>query len=388
VTETPTPPSGSGGQRRRRQPVYEFENDYLDPDENYVPIRVESAAGRRVVSAAVAVFLALAIVAGLGVVWSMRQLDPPGEAGAVVSKVVIPRGATLDSIAQLLEKKKIIASSSVFTWYAKIRGVGSFRAGDYVKFQENMSMSEAATVLKGGPLPVQSTVLTIAPGLRLVDALSQITKAFPGVTVDQLKAELDGGTVTSKYLPPGTKNYEGLLAPDTYQFAKKSTPHQILQVLADQQTKVLDKLGYGRAEALSGRSAYDLIKIASLAEKEAGDPPEEKGKIARVINNRLDTDQGLFIDASLLYGLDRRNGGLTKDDLAQDTPYNNRLHKGLPPTPISLPGSDSLAAAIQPPDGDWIYYVLVSKNPSAHFFTASQSEFNAKKAEAQAKGIF
>ena len=390
MTETPTPSSGPDAPRPRgrRQPVYEFENDYLDPDENYVPIRVDSPVGRRVVSGVVSVVLALSIVAGLVVVWSMRQLDPPGDTGPAIALVVIPRGATLSSIARILEKQRVISSASVFNWYAKIRGVGSVRAGDYVKFRENMSMSEAASVLKLGPVPPQSTALTVVPGLRLADVLPQITKAFPAISVDALKAELASGAVASKYLPANSKNYEGLLAPDTYEFPKKATAHLILQTLASQQVKVLDKLGYGRAEALAGRSAYDLITIASLIEKEAGDPPEEKPKIARVINNRLDSNTGLFIDASVLYGLDRRNGGLTKDDLAKDTPYNNRLHTGLPPTPISMPGAASLAAAIQPAEGDWVYYVLISKNPSAHFFTSSFAEFNAKKAESQAKGIF
>lgn len=387
MTDTPT--TSPQRTRRTRPPEYEFENDFIDPDEEYVPIRVDSPVGRRIVSGVVAVCLALAIVAGLGLVWAMRQLDPPGEQGAKVDKVTVPRGATLDSIATLLADKKVIASASVFGMYAKVRGVGgSWKAGDYVKFRENSSMNEATAVLAAGPVPPQSTALTIVPGTRLAEVLPAIARSFASITVDQLKATLDSGRITSKYLPAGSKNFEGLLAPDTYEFPKKATPELILQKLADQQTSVLDKLGYGRAEALAGRSAYELITMASLIEKEAGDPPDEKAKIARVINNRLDTNEILGIDAAVLYGLGRRNGGLTKEDLAVDTPYNTRIKQGLPPTPICMPGSDALAAAIQPAQGDWIYYVLVSKNPSTHLFTASASEFQAAKEKAQAEGVF
>ena len=385
MTDTPTHPDEAAPPADE----FEFENDFLEPGEEYVPIRVESATGRRVVSGVVAVFLALSIVAGLGVVWAMRQLDPPGEQGPKVVKVVVPRGSTLDDIANLLASKKIITSATVFGYYAKIRGVGgSWKAGEYVKFQENSTMSEAAAVLAAGPVPLQSTALTVVPGTRLVDVLANISRTFPGISVKQLEASLASGQVTSKYLPKDSKNFEGLLAPDTYEFSKKSSPELILQTLAKQQEKVLDKLGYDKAEALSGRTAYELITMASLIEKEAGDPPEEKPKIARVINNRLDTKEILGIDAAILYGLGRRNGGLTKEDLAVDTPYNTRLHTGLPPTPISMPGADALAAAIQPAAGNWIYYVLVSKNPSTHLFTASASEFNAAKAKAQADGVF
>ena len=387
MTDTPT--TSQQPTRRPRPPEFEFENDFLDPGEEYVPIRVNSPVGRRIVSGVVAVVLALAIVAGLGVVWAMRQLDPPGEQGAKVDKVTVPRGATLDSIATLLAAKKVISSAPVFGLYAKVRGVGgAWTAGDSVKVRETSSMNEATAVLAAGPVPPQSTALTIVPGTRLAEVLPVIARSFPSITVDQLKATLDSGRITSKYLPPDSKNFEGLMAPDTYEFPKKASPELILQKLVDQQTSVMDKLGYGRAEALAGRSAYDLITMASLIEKEAGDPPDEKAKIARVINNRLDTNEILGIDAAVLYGLGRRNGGLTKEDLAVDTPYNTRIKQGLPPTPICMPGSEALAAAIQPAQGDWIYYVLISKNPSTHLFTASASEFQAAKAKAQAEGVF
>jgi len=386
VTDTTAPPRPK---RRRNEPIYEFENDFVDPDEEFVPIRVESPVGRRVVNAVVATFVALACVAGFSMVWAMRQMDPPGEQGGQVAAIEVPRGATLDSISLLLESKAVIASADVFGWYAKIRGVGgAWKAGTYVNFRENSTMSQAASVLADGPVPPQSTAVTVIPGARLVDSLESIAKAFPALTVETLAAALASGQVTSKYLLAGQTNWEGLLAPDTYQFAKDSSAVTVLQKLADQQAEVLDGLGYGRAEALSGRTAYELLTIASLVEKEAGDPEEEKPRIARVIENRLDRGDPLGIDAAILYGLNRRNGGLTADDLAQDTPYENRRRVGLPPTPIALPGQAALRAAIQPAAGDWQWYVLVTKNPSTHLFTSDYNEFLKAKDRAQAEGIF
>jgi UPF0755 protein len=228
-----------------------------------------------------------------------------------------------------------------------------------------------------------------------VDALDRIANTFPNVSVDALKEALASGAVTSKYLPPEmalepdvTRRWEGMLAPDTYRFEKTATAQLILQTLSDQMSKVLDELGYDKAEALAGRSAYDLVKMASLIEREAGDPDDEKPKIARVINNRLDDNEPLGIDATILYGLNKRAGDLTQSDLQTDTPYNSRLHPGLPPTPISLVSEASLKAAIQPAPGAWKWYVLTSKNPATHAFTDNYQEFLRAKEKAQKDGVF
>ncbi|MCB1010073.1 MAG: endolytic transglycosylase MltG, partial [Microthrixaceae bacterium] len=163
---------------------------------------------------------------------------------------------------------------------------------------------------------------------------------------------------------------------------------EILQTLSDEMSSNLDELGYERAETLRGFSAYDVLKVASLAERETGQPEEERGQIARVIYNRLDEGEPLGIDASILYGLGRDSGELTKSDLEADTPYNTRVNAGLPPTPIGLPSMAALSAAIDPPEGDWRYYVLVSNEPPSHLFTDSYSEFQRAKAQAQADGVF
>jgi UPF0755 protein len=179
-----------------------------------------------------------------------------------------------------------------------------------------------------------------------------------------------------------------MLFPDTYEFADDATAQQILQTLADEMTERLDELGYERAPTLQGRSPYDLVSTASLVEREAGAPPEERGKVARVIYNRLDAEEPLGVDAAILYGLGRSSGELTQSELETDGPYNTRLRTGLPPTPIGMPGLASLEAAIAAPEGNWRYYVLTSNDPPSHLFTDSYEEFLDAKEEAQANGVF
>lgn len=371
--------------RERFDPYGELDADWPEEEiyEEYEPYR---PGGARVVKVFVAVLVLAGMVLGGLVWWASRQIDPPGEQGAQIEKVTIPKGAGLDKVAEILQADGVIANAWLFGYYARWQGLPTWKAGEYVVFHKNSTFDEAMEVLQKGPLPPRSSSITIPPGKRLSDALARIAKQIPTLTVDQLNAALASGQVKSKYHPAG-ESWEGYLAPDTYEVGENPTAVGVLQKLVTTQDKRLDDLGYARAQALTGHSAQDLVKIASMVEAEAGTPAEEKGKIARVIFNRLERNEILGIDAVIAYGLGK-TGSLTKKDLETDSPYNNRKNKGLPPTAISLPSEASLMAAISPPDGNWIYYVLVSNDPPSHLFTASAKEFQQAKEKAQAEGVF
>jgi UPF0755 protein len=130
-------------------------------------------------------------------------------------------------------------------------------------------------------------------------------------------------------------------------------------------------------------SAYEIVIIASLIEKEAR-IADERSKVAAVIYNRLKKDMVLGIDATVRYALDRWTGSLTQKDLEVDSPYNTRVVKGLPPSPICSPGVAALKAALEPADVDYLYYVL-SDADGHHFFTNNYDEFLEAKAKAPAQ---
>lgn len=379
---SPEPPSP------RQRAALGYDGEYFDDE--YVLLPREGRAARRLLLTVVAVLAAGGILGSVLLVWVSRQITPNEPAGDKIASVVIPRGATLDSIGGILEDSAVIADGNVFAWYARWTGSPPPQAGQYVDFRRSSAMADAAKVLKAGPVPETNTVLTVIPGTWMVDALAKIAETFPGVTVEQLQTALSSGEVTSKYLPPGQTNWEGMLLPETYQISDNSTAQEILQKLVNEFDSTLAELGYDEAETRTGRTAYELITIASLIERETGDPPEERGKIARVIFNRLATDTALGVDAGTYYGLGRRGGTddpLTKTDLESDSPYNLRRAKGLPPTPIALPSKASLEAAINPLDGPWIYYVLVNADPAIHVFAETSDEFLVAKAECQRKGL-
>jgi UPF0755 protein len=139
-----------------------------------------------------------------------------------------------------------------------------------------------------------------------------------------------------------------------------------------------ESLPWDNAEDL-GVTPYEIVIIASMIEEEAA-LDEERAVIAGVIYNRLDEGMVLGIDATLLYDDPTPDGQLSASDLEYDSPYNTRIHGGLPPTPIASPGLPSLRAALSPADVPYLYYVLCGAD-GAHRFSVDYDTFLADKAE-------
>jgi uncharacterized YceG family protein len=173
----------------------------------------------------------------------------------------------------------------------------------------------------------------------------------------------------SKKLP-----LEGFLFPDTYNFDRKTTAAQLVNVQLQEFTAKWStlNLSYARSKKLT---PYDVLTIASMIEKEAV-APGDRAKVARVIYNRLHLGMTLGIDATIRYALHiPGTKSLTQSELANPTPYNTRLHAGLPPTPIANPGLASMQAAADPTKGPWLYFV--AEPDKVHtFFTASKQVFD------------
>jgi peptidoglycan lytic transglycosylase G len=175
------------------------------------------------------------------------------------------------------------------------------------------------------------------------------------------------------------RSLEGFLFPATYDFLPKTTSKQLVarQLEAFRRNWHAVDLRYARSKNLT---PYDVLIIASMVEKETL-APSERRLVAAVIYNRLHARMPLGIDATIRYGLHvPGNQPLHESQLQNPTPYNTRLHAGLPPTPIANPGLASMEAAAQPAKVDYLYFVR-KPDKVHHFFTATQSEFCSKSAE-------
>ncbi len=166
---------------------------------------------------------------------------------------------------------------------------------------------------------------------------------------------------------------EGFLFPDTYDFDRTSTSAELVQEQLQEfsaKWRTLN-LSYARSKNLT---SYDVLTIASMIEGEA-QVPSERPLVAAVIYNRLREGMPLGIDATLRYGLHiPPTQSLTQSELANPTPYNTRLHDGLPPTPINNPGMASLEAAAHPAKVDYLYFVR-KPDHRHHYFTANYQDF-------------
>tara|TARA_B100000482_G_C12438445_1_gene231994 strand:+ start:40 stop:600 length:561 start_codon:yes stop_codon:yes gene_type:complete len=185
-------------------------------------------------------------------------------------------------------------------------------------------------------------------------------------------------------MPSGAlEPYEGLLFPDTYFLGPDSTPEDLLAQMINRFDQILTTLGYAASPQTVGLTPYETVVLASLIEREAR-LESERAKISRVIHNRLAADWYLGIDATTIYLTGDSN--ITFADLQIDSPYNTRLSKGLPPTPIGSPGMASLEAAMAPISGQWMYYVLADSE-GRHNFSVSDEEFQRDKAKCQERGL-
>jgi UPF0755 protein len=173
--------------------------------------------------------------------------------------------------------------------------------------------------------------------------------------------------------------FEGFLFPDTYDFDRKSTATQLVSNQLGEFTSKWGELNlsYARSKNLT---PYDVLKIASMVEGEA-QVPSERPLVAAVIYNRLHAHMSLGIDATLRYGLHiPPTQSLTQSELQDPTPYNTRVHDGLPPTPINNPGVASLEAAAHPAHVDYLYFVR-KPDHRHHYFTANYQDFLQHEAE-------
>ena len=217
-----------------------------------------------------------------------------------------------------------------------------------------------------------------------VAAVHQIAVARRGVTPKLTRALYLAAV--SRALPPKAflrdwkhGSMEGFLFPALYDFTQFTNGSELVadQLTAFQKAFADVNLGHARSKNLT---PYDVLKIASMIEKETVAPSERK-LVAAVIYNRLHRRMPLGIDATIRYGLKiPGTESLTKAAIASNNPFNSRRFPGLPPTPIANPGLASIEAAAHPAASDYLYYVRIP-GTKRHFFTASESEFLRKVCE-------
>ncbi len=352
---------------------------------NEVWVRIKSPWPLRKRAGILSAFALIAILAVIifSFIWVQRQLNPPGPEGVEVL-VEIPDGASINDISRILTDKGVVSNFTVtrFWW----RNAGPYSAGTYT-FYENMSVNSAKRILDRGPI-ASFELITLPEGLWLSDIEQRMLAELPDFNKLELDAALRGNLIRSRYQPAEIDSLEGLLFADTYQIDESGISDEfgLVQRMVNKFDSVLDELEYNQAPALLGYSPYEVIIVASIVEEEAR-VPGDRAKIARVMYNRIANNMRLDVDATVLYAIGEHKSELTVTDLALDSPYNTRLNRGLPPTPISSPSRSALEAALYPAEGNWLFYALADTNGS-HYFTDDFDDFLDQVQKSRDLGLF
>jgi len=286
--------------------------------------------------------------------------------------VTISAGSGLGSISTKLYKAGVIAHADSFKYYAKWRKLDRYiKAGEYQFSGSLNSVEVLAQLVSGKVLEYQ---ITIPEGLRYKDFITRLSQhpAMQGKSVPNAEKWLS--EMRSRWQHP-----EGLLFPSTYRFAKHNVPLDIIEQAHLKQLQVLQSAWADRADDLPYETPYEALIMASIIEKETG-LASERDIIAGVFVRRLQKGMKLQTDPTVIYGMGADfKGNIRRADLTTDTPYNTYVHRGLPPTPIALPGRAAIYAALHPADGLSLFFV--ARGDGSHEFanTYPQHQLNVRK---------
>jgi UPF0755 protein len=331
--------------------------------------------------ALVALLILVAIV-GVGYVYGIGyvkdHLDSHGPAdysgtGTGRVRIEVVKGQTASDIAITLHNKGVVATTAAFVAAASgdPRSIG-IQPGFY-DMRLKMSSKAALAILVDPKNRVEDTV-AIPEGLRAKEIVATIA-AHTRLTVRALNAVL--AHPSSIGIPPEAHGkVEGYLYPLTYQVTPDMTARTLLRQMVREYRREAGKLHLASGAKALGHTPYQVLTVASIVQAEAS-RKQDMPKVARVIYNRLDRyDMPLQMDSTLHYYYGSRgNIELTPAQLAANEPYNTRILRGLPPTPIDSPGETALKAALNPTPGSWRYFITVNLRTHETKFATTTAQF-------------
>lgn len=294
---------------------------------------------------ALCLLLALAAAGGWWYVHRPLALKTP------LVDFTIERGMSLRQAANVIERAGVAVDARALTWLGRIsERAHSIKAGSY-EVHAGITAWQLILKLSNGDVTQGELLLVEGWTFRQIrDALERHAD-LNADTVGLSDAEILARIGASETHP------EGLFFPDTYLFDKRSDASAVLRRSYQAMQSRLQRAWEGRAAELPLKSPYEALILASIVEKETG-RREDRGLVSSVFNNRLRIGMPLQTDPTVIYGLSADfDGRLRRRHLDTDHPWNTYTRRGLPPTPIAMPGEDSLRAALHPERSDFLYFV-------------------------------
>ena len=281
----------------------------------------------------------------------------------------IPPGSSSRAVARKVAQAGVNVSPDLLYGWFRVSGRGvAIKAGDY-EIQPGATPASLLDQLVRGDQALRSVTLLEGWNYREVLAALRASK--------DLTQDLNGlspEAVMARIGMPGV-HPEGRFFPDTYRVVKNATASSVLRQAAEAMRSRLAEAWAQKSTSSRLKSPEEALILASIIEKETG-IEADRAMIGGVFNNRLRIGMRLQTDPSVIYGLGERfDGNLRRKDLQDDTSYNSYTRAGLPPTPISMPGWNSLLAAVRPAETQALYFV--ARGDGSSHFSGSLNEHNS-----------
>lgn len=325
-------------------------------------IRPRKSRAPLVVSVVLAIVIL--IVLGFGVFTMIKGCSSePGATEMLAqgqqAQVTIAEGSGAQQVGQSLKDAGIVASVGDFTKKVSSSGLESSLMSGVYTFTGGMSLDEVLATLKAGPTAQAS--LVIPEGYTIAKTAAKVAQTYGGaISEEDFTAAAHNASAYAGAYPFVEDAYdnslEGFLFPKTYKLIEGATADTVVRQMLDQYKVEVASLDYTYAQD-QGLSAYDVLKMASVVEKEAA--PDNRPAVASVFYNRLAIDMALQSDATTAYAI---GGDPKPEDLKIEGPYNTYLNKGLPAGPICSPGLSCLQAVCAPDKTNYYYFYFAEQN--------------------------
>jgi UPF0755 protein len=316
-------------------------------------------------------FLLVLVAAGAAAFMYWRINEPFRGFQGAEQFVEIPQGAGSLAIGDRLAEAGVIRDRSTYRAALWMTGKGRhLKAGEY-RFDRPMTPFEVIDKIARGDVYVIH--LTFPEGLTIAEMAQIFASHGLGPAASFIRATKDPSPIHA--LDPAATDLEGYLFPETYALPRHTDAARLVHMMVGEFERVFTP-ELRTAAAARKLTVRQAVTLASIVEKETA-RPEERPLVAAVYATRLRVGMPMQCDPTVIYALQRAgkyNGNLRRDDLAFDSPYNTYRYPGLPPGPIASPGRGSLAAAVQPADADYLYFV--SRNDGSHVFARTLDEHN------------
>lgn len=324
---------------------------------------------KKKIAALVAGALGLVSAAVLGLYVDFQEFARSAAGpGVDEHRFTVAPGQSLAATAEALQRRQLVRSAFKFRLLARLEGYDRrLKAGEY-SLNASMSPRDILTLMEKGAVRLHR--LTIPEGLTIRQIAEQVEKTGLVPAADILLRARDPAYARAQGII--APSLEGYLFPETYLFPRSVTADEIIAAMLQAFRAAFPPEWEQRAAEL-GFSVHEAVTLASIIEKETGDP-SERALISSVFHNRLKRGMRLETDPTVIYGLTDFDGNLTRRHLETPTPFNTYIIRGLPPGPIANPGREALMAALFPALTEFVFFV--SKNDGSHQFSTNLADHN------------